>query len=359
MPLKTPPSNKPESEPIPVVAGVLAVGVHAAFIGILVMSMSWQERDHPRSSVRLWRSLPASAQSGPPAQPVPQRLTRPKPQEIRKPEIRLEPSIPALPAVQAPRALTKIEAPQTSTPTLAPATLPAPAPVPLSVSTSPPPSPASPPARVTAAPPPESPAPAPRPAPEPPPPPVPEVSSRPAPEPEVDVQAQRREKALALSERLREEGDAPANESLEREREMRRAALEKRRAERERELARKLQEVAEAAEKDRAEEQSGEAASTATASLIDDYRARIGAKIRQRVVLPPELRGNPEATYEVSLLPGGEVVEVRLRKSSGIPTYDAAVERAILAAQPLPVPDDPELFRTHFRHFLSNFRPRE
>lgn len=173
------------------------------------------------------------------------------------------------------------------------------------------------------------------------------------------MEAQRREKALALADRLRQEANAPADESLEQEREMRRAALDKRRAERERELARKLQEVAAAAQRDRAEEQSGQAASAATTALIDDYRARISAKIRQRVVLPPDLRGNPEATYEVSLLPGGEVVEVRLRKSSGIAAYDAAVGRAILAAQPLPVPDDPELFGTHFRHFLSNFRPRE
>ena len=175
----------------------------------------------------------------------------------------------------------------------------------------------------------------------------------------MDVEALRRAKALALAEQLREEANTPTNESLEREREARRAALDKRRATRERELARKLQEVAAAAERDRADEQSGDAASAAAAALIDDYRARIGAKIRQRVVLPPDLRGNPEATYEVSLLPSGEVVEVRLRKSSGIPTYDAAVERAILAAQPLPVPDDPELFGTHFRHFLSNFRPKE
>jgi len=351
MPLKTPQPNKPESEPLPVVAGILTFGVHVVFIGTLVMSMNWQQRDHARSSVRLWRSLPVSAQSAPPPQPRPQRLTRPKSEEIRKPEIPVEPAIPALPAALA--------APKPSAPAMEPASLPAPAPPPPSVSISSPPSPASPPPRVAPASPPASPAPASRPAPEPPPPPVPELSSRPAPEPEVDVEAQRREKALALAERLREEANAPTNESLERELETRRTALDKRRAERERELSRKLQQVAEAAERDRAEEQSGEAASAATAALIDEYRARIGAKIRQRVVLPPDLRGNPEATYEVSLLPGGEVVEVRLRKSSGIPTYDAAVERAILAAQPLPVPDEPELFRTHFRHFLSNFRPKE
>ena len=175
----------------------------------------------------------------------------------------------------------------------------------------------------------------------------------------MDVEAQRREKALALAERLREEENSPANDTLDREREARRAALEKRRVERERDLARKLQEVTAAAEKGRAEEQAEEAAGAATLALIDQYRARISAKVRQRVVLPPDLRGNPEAVYEVSLLPGGEIADVRLRTSSGIRTLDAAVQRAILAAQPLPVPDDPEVFDRHFRKFLLNFRPKQ
>ncbi len=174
----------------------------------------------------------------------------------------------------------------------------------------------------------------------------------------MDVEAQRREKALALAERLREEENTPANDTLDREREARRAALDKRRVERERELARKLQEVAAAAEKGRAEEQAEEAAGAQTQALIDHYRARISAKVRQRVVLPPDLHGNPEAVYEVTLLPGGEIVDVRLRKSSGMSTLDASVQRAILAAQPLPVPDDPEVFDLNFRKFLLNFRPK-
>jgi len=175
----------------------------------------------------------------------------------------------------------------------------------------------------------------------------------------VDAEAQRRDKALALAERLREEENTPANDTLDREREARRATLEKRRVERGRELARKLQEVSAAAENARAEEQAEEATGGQTQALIDQYRARISAKIRQRVVLPPDLHGNPEAVFEVTLLPGGEIVEVRLRKSSGMSTLDASVQRAILAAQPLPVPDDPELFDQNFRKLLLNFRPKQ
>ena len=93
--------------------------------------------------------------------------------------------------------------------------------------------------------------------------------------------------------------------------------------------------------------------------MTEDYRARISAKIRQRVILPPDLQGNPEAIYRVSLLPGGTVTEVQLVKTSGVATYDAAVERAILAAQPLPVPQDPGLFQANFKKLRLNFRPKE
>ena len=41
----------------------------------------------------------------------------------------------------------------------------------------------------------------------------------------------------------------------------------------------------------------------------------------------------------------GEVLEVKLRRSSGIGSLDAAIERAILKSSPLPKPDDPALFQ--------------
>ena len=48
--------------------------------------------------------------------------------------------------------------------------------------------------------------------------------------------------------------------------------------------------------------------------------AWIGAirnKIRGNINLPPDLVGNPEAIFDVSLLPTGEVLTVRMRRSSG------------------------------------------
>jgi colicin import membrane protein len=91
----------------------------------------------------------------------------------------------------------------------------------------------------------------------------------------------------------------------------------------------------------------------------NDFVARIRAKIQGRVVIPPNLRGNPQAVYEVVLLPGGEVLQATLKSSSGAPAYDQAVERAIMAAQPLPVPTDPNLFQSNFRVLELKFKPRE
>ena len=68
---------------------------------------------------------------------------------------------------------------------------------------------------------------------------------------------------------------------------------------------------------------------------------------------------HPEARFEVILLPGGEVLSATLKKSSGNPAYDAAVERAIMAAQPLPVPTDTDLFQENFRELNMTFRPKD
>lgn len=86
----------------------------------------------------------------------------------------------------------------------------------------------------------------------------------------------------------------------------------------------------------------------------DAYAGRIKAKIRGNIVLPPDLKGNPEAIFDVVQLPTGEVLSVKLRKSSGHAGYDLAVERAVLKSSPLPRPDRPELFQ---RALELKFRP--
>ena len=86
------------------------------------------------------------------------------------------------------------------------------------------------------------------------------------------------------------------------------------------------------------------------------YVDKIRSAIKQYIVLPSEIRGNPEAIFDVVQLPTGEVLSVRLQKSSGHEAYDQAVERAILKSSPLPRPERPDQFRRELR---LKFRPLE
>lgn len=86
------------------------------------------------------------------------------------------------------------------------------------------------------------------------------------------------------------------------------------------------------------------------------YGNRITAKIKPLINIPSDISGNPEAIYDVEQLPTGEILSVKLRKSSGHRAYDDAVERAILRASPLPRPDRAEQFQ---RGLELKFRPKE
>src|SRR5450759_870360 len=98
----------------------------------------------------------------------------------------------------------------------------------------------------------------------------------------------------------------------------------------------------------------GTPAVAGTSKAKDAWIAGIVGKIKPNVVAQPNIPGNPEAIFDVHLLPTGEVLAVRLRKSSGFKSYDEALERAILKSSPLPKPDRPELFE---RSLELKFRP--
>ncbi len=66
------------------------------------------------------------------------------------------------------------------------------------------------------------------------------------------------------------------------------------------------------------------------------------------------MKGNPEAVFNVTQLPSGDIVTVRLKQSSGNPALDAAIERAILKSSPLPKPGQADLFE---RSLELRFRP--
>lgn len=90
----------------------------------------------------------------------------------------------------------------------------------------------------------------------------------------------------------------------------------------------------------------------ATRTWID----RISAKIRGNIILPQDIPGNPAAIFDVTILPTGELITVRKKRSSGHAGYDDAVERAILKSSPLPQPDDRSVFD---RRLELTFRPQD
>jgi colicin import membrane protein len=190
--------------------------------------------------------------------------------------------------------------------------------------------------------PPEPPAPPPEPKPEPPPPPAPPP---PAPEPEI-VQKEKPKPPKPKPEPKPKPAPKPAPqpapdpfaEQLKREAEQ---------------LQRRRTDDAVAQELAGLEAQR---ANVARASAMNEYVARIRGKVRGNIVLPAQISGNPEAVFEVTQLPSGEVLSVRLLRTSGHPAWDTATERAIHKSSPLPKPAESALFN---RVLELRFRPQE
>lgn len=92
-----------------------------------------------------------------------------------------------------------------------------------------------------------------------------------------------------------------------------------------------------------------EQASAANSRGLADYAEKVRGRIRGNIVLPPGIQGNPEAVFEVTQLPSGDIIDVKVRKSSGKPALDDAIERAIRKSSPLPKPENPALFQRVLR----------
>lgn len=282
-------------EPGLVPAGILAVLVHLLFLGFLIFGFNWRTYPPENMMVDLWSSLP------PPPQPAP----RPQPAPPPRPVPPVQPPAKPVPPPPAPK-------------------------------------PAEPPPQVKEAPPP-------------PPPPKPEIAVEEKIEKPKPVEKKPVEKK---SPETRQFAEKDQKERIEKE-------LRAQKEKEEKELKAKEQQARVAAEVERlrreeeAEEklQAQAAAQSRLSSEIAEYKARILAKIKRNIIMPPDLPGNPVAEFDVTLLPGGDILDARLRSSSGHAGFDEAVERAIFLSKPLPVPPDPALFpkfrnlnlRVHYR----------
>lgn len=98
----------------------------------------------------------------------------------------------------------------------------------------------------------------------------------------------------------------------------------------------------------------------AQAKQVNDFKARINAKIRRYINNQACLPLNsPKVAYDVTLMPTGQLlVDPKLVKSSGNTQCDEAIERAIRRAEPLPLPPEASLF-SQFRELHLEFRPND
>lgn len=181
----------------------------------------------------------------------------------------------------------------------------------------------------------------------------PKPEPKPLPKPDIALK-EKEEKERKLKEQKALEEKKRLAELKKKEQEKKLAAL-KAQKEKEAEEAKRREAEFQAALRDM---QAREAAASAQAKATAEYVRLVSERIKRYVVLPPNLQGNPQAEFEVVQIPGGEVLSVRLRKSSGVPAYDAAVERAIRQAQPLPAPPAPLQF-SEVRELNLRFRPKE
>ena len=203
------------------------------------------------------------------------------------------------------------------------------------------------------------------------PPPPPEKVEAPAPKaPEVDIALEKKRKELEqkkAAEQLKKElalaqkKQLAALQAEARKEEMQNSdkLLKEKKAN---ETLKTMQQEALAEERAAAEQavaSDKSAKSAASAGVVDEYRSKIQAKIRGNVNKSLCATASPELKFDIALLPTGEMTGLpKLLKSSGNKACDEAVERAIMASQPLPVPTDGLAF-SQFRNLKLTFRPND
>lgn len=295
--------NFPHSEPKSLLAGGLAILVHLVFIALLVFGLNW--KDHPPEGmmVDIWTELPKSVVQEPvKTQPPPKQSKPVQEQPKSEPE-------PPKPEPAKPEPSKAVTAP-VKKPDIALKEKPEPV--------------------------------------------------KKEPKPDLEEQKRKEQEKLKEQDRLKElekQKELDKKKELEKQKELERQKeiekqkeLEKQKeSQKQKEKEQAVQRQREQEAKARKEAEAQRAAQQAAArnqitSEIGKYKALILAKIRSRIVMPPDLPGNPVAEFSVTLLPGGDILDVRLSKSSGHAAFDSAVERAIFLSKPLPLPPDPSLF---------------
>lgn len=212
--------------------------------------------------------------------------------------------------------------------------------------------------------------------------PEPVVKDEPKPEPAPVVKEQPKAEAqvdIALEKKLKALEKEKAEEKLKKEKELEpkkklaevqaallkddlhanEKALKEKKASQQNDALKKLQQEALADDKVAGDQQASSAKAAANAGVVGEYQNKISRKIRGNVNKTLCGTGNPELKFDIGLLITGQLSDrPKLIKSSGSSACDDAVERAIMASEPLPLPKDSSLF-SQFRNLKLTFRPNE
>jgi colicin import membrane protein len=174
------------------------------------------------------------------------------------------------------------------------------------------------------------------------------------------VEAERNKKAEQEKKR---KAEAEREKKAEQEKKRKAEAERKKKAEQEKkrkaEAERKKKAEAEAARRKEAEQAlQAQLAEEQAQHALSQYIPHIQAKIQRNWLRPPGSSAGLSCLILVKLIPGGEVVDAKVMRSSGDPLFDRSVETAVLKASPLPLPQDTALFK-HFREIQFIFIPDE
>jgi colicin import membrane protein len=187
------------------------------------------------------------------------------------------------------------------------------------------------------------------------------------PEPEVDIALEKKQKELEqkkVTEQLKKEKELEQKKKLA---EIQAAllnddlnankAVSKKTSQND--ALKKLQQESLADDQASGDQQVMAAKSAASAGVVNEYKSKIQAKIRANVNKSLCGEGNPQLVFDIGLMPTGQLSgSPKLVKSSGSAACDDAVERAIIASEPLPLPSDASLF-SQFRNLKLKFSPKD
>lgn len=115
----------------------------------------------------------------------------------------------------------------------------------------------------------------------------------------------------------------------------------------------------ELAEKERLALAAREAQRQKELSIVDEYSVYIREKVTRHWSRPPSARNGMQVELQIFMIPGGDVMEVRVVESSGNDAFDRSAEMAVRTAGRFEVPSDPAVFNAYFRTLKLLFKPED